>query len=177
MAPTPSSAPPPPSPPPPSVVPEFEPLRTGGWRRHRLCAAMRRRRRAVAISLAVAATAMVVSAPRAEPQPPERTSRETAAGPAAELVAAPVRIADPATVRLLKPGDRVDVLASAPDGSAADRARIVARCARVAKVPESGGTGGSAGEGALVVLPVPRPTAAQLAGAAAHSRLTVAQCG
>jgi hypothetical protein len=147
---------------------------------------VRRRRRAVAVSLGVAAMATALAAPASngtEPHPPQRpepsptdgtaTAREPAADP---LVAAPVRIADPATARLLKPGDRVDVLASAADGDSTDGARIVARRARVAEVPETGDTEavGSAGEGALRLLSVPRSTAVQLADAAAHSRVTVA---
>ncbi|MFH0243939.1 RcpC/CpaB family pilus assembly protein [Streptomyces sp. HK10] len=91
---------------------------------------------------------------------------------------APVRITDAGAVRLLRPGDRVDVLA-APVGTPADSARTIARNVRVAAVPEpaSGPEAGSGGrEGALVVLSVPRPTAARLAGAAAHSRLAVTLC-
>jgi len=88
-------------------------------------------------------------------------------------VSAPVRIADSATVRLLRPGDRVDVIAaeeSAPGGNA----RVVARGARVTKVPDPppGATEG----GALVVLSVPRSTAARLAGASATARLAVTLC-
>lgn len=69
------------------------------------------------------------------------------------------------------PGTGWDVLA-APVGTPADSARTIARNVRVAAVPEpaSGPEAGSGGrEGALVVLSVPRPTAARLAGAAAHS--------
>jgi Flp pilus assembly protein CpaB len=85
-------------------------------------------------------------------------------------VAAPVRIADAATVRLLRPGDRVDVIA-AGETAAGGEARVVARGARVAKVPEA--AGGPEGSGALVVLAVPRATAARLAGAGATARLAV----
>ncbi|MYR79361.1 hypothetical protein GTY59_13090, partial [Streptomyces sp. SID5466] len=82
------------------------------------------------------------------------------------LVSAPVRIADPETVRLLRPGDRVDVIAV---GDAGDDARVVARGARVAKVPPA-----STGTGALVVLSVERPTATALLGAGTSGRLAVA---
>lgn len=181
--------------PPPSAVPEFEPVRAGGSRRHRLRRVVRRRRRAVAVSLAVAAAALAVSAldsGAAEPQPRERASpepgqaeqgeraerAERSVPAAAELVRAPVRIADPAAARLLRPGDRVDVLASAADpGDGSDRARIVARRVRVADVPETEGAGEArepAADGALVVLSVPRSTAVELADAAAHSRVAVA---
>jgi Flp pilus assembly protein CpaB len=102
-------------------------------------------------------------------------------------VDAPVRIPDAAAVRLLRPGDRVDVLATPAGGASAaapaGSARIIARNVRVAAVPGAGpgsgtGTGTGSGEeaGALVVLTVPRPTAVRLAGAAAHSRLAVTLC-
>jgi Flp pilus assembly protein CpaB len=85
-------------------------------------------------------------------------------------VTAPVRIADAATVRLLRPGDRVDVIAAEETVSGGD-ARVVARGARVTKVPEP--LEGASGTGALVVLSVPRATAARLAGASATARLAV----
>ena len=103
-----------------------------------------------------------------------------------------MRITDAATVRLLRPGDRVDIIAvpaersaeqpAGPDGEA----QVVAHGALVTKVPEptgnSVGTGdegaawGDAGNGdggALVVLSVPRSTATRLAGASATARLAV----
>ncbi|OSP40078.1 hypothetical protein B7767_28245, partial [Streptomyces sp. 13-12-16] len=87
-----------------------------------------------------------------------------------------VRIADAATVRLLRPGDRVDVIA-AEETVSGGGARVVARGARVTEVPEpADGTGGADGTGdggALVVLSVPRSTAAGLAGASATARLAV----
>lgn len=95
--------------------------------------------------------------------------------PAAQMVSAPVRIADAATVRLLRPGDRVDVIAAAgsPAGEASE-ARVVASGARVAQVPMAREPVGDGG--ALVVLSVPRATAAALAGAGATSRLAVTVC-
>ncbi|MEU1159058.1 hypothetical protein ABZ369_39615, partial [Streptomyces sp. NPDC005918] len=74
-------------------------------------------------------------------------------------------------VRLLRPGDRVDVIAA--DGSPGGGAepRVVAADARVAAVPEP--TEGPAESGALVVFSVPGPTAARLAGTAATTRLAV----
>ncbi len=94
---------------------------------------------------------------------------------ASHLVTAPVRIADAATVRLLRPGVRVDVVAAegAGAGPAAGGSapRVVAAGARVAQVPETSGT--VAGDGALVLLSVPRSTAAQLVGASATARLAV----
>ncbi|QWB28378.1 hypothetical protein KJK29_22015 [Streptomyces koelreuteriae] len=188
-------------------VPRFDPVRVRGGR-YRSGRLGRHRRRALAVGLAVTATALVAAGPRdgdgARGQPratsPAHTSsmyRERsarmrgaagagvagtgaagagaagpgAAGPgAAGPVTAPIRIADAATVRLLRPGDRVDVIAAegtAPGGDA----RVIARGARVTKVPEplEGATDG----GALVVLSVPRATAARLAGASATARLAV----
>lgn len=91
---------------------------------------------------------------------------------AVERVSAPVRIADGAAVRLLRPGDRVDVIAAQETGG--DGARVVARGARVTKVPEPLDAAGESG--ALVVLSVPRATAARLAGASATARLAVTWC-
>ncbi|MEU1122785.1 RcpC/CpaB family pilus assembly protein [Streptomyces sp. NPDC005899] len=108
------------------------------------------------------------------------------------LVSAPVRIADAAAVGLLRPGDRVDVLA-AYEGE--PKARLVARDVRITRIPrgqdgsgaDDSGPDGSgparadapyggadAGSGALVVLAVPRATAAALAGAGVSGTLVVA---
>ncbi|MCZ7459733.1 hypothetical protein [Streptomyces sp. WMMC940] len=104
-------------------------------------------------------------------------------------MSAPVRIADAETVRLLQPGDRVDVIA-APEVSAgtapgrgtgiggASRtgpdARVIVTGARVAEVPRA--AAGVRDGGALIVLAVPRPVATALAGAGATSRLAVTLC-
>ncbi|MEU6538184.1 hypothetical protein [Streptomyces sp. NPDC047000] len=87
-------------------------------------------------------------------------------------MAAPVRIADAATVRLLRPGDRVDVIAAGGPADGGD-ARVIARGARVATVPEAVDDGES---GALIVLTVPRALAARLVGASATARLAVTLC-
>jgi hypothetical protein len=136
----------------------------------------------VAVGLAVTATALVAAGPRetegARGHPRARPPAQTApvSGEHAHTrrtagsVTAPVRIADAATVRLLRPGDRVDVIAAegaVPGGDA----RVVARGARVTKVPEP--VEGAGDSGALVVLSVPRATAARLAGASATGRLAV----
>lgn len=114
-----------------------------------------------------------------------------------DMVVAPVRIADAATVRLLRPGDRVDVVAAGESRVGGD-ARVLARGARVTDVPglrdprDRPGLPDSVAEeadgfpdmtgvhdvtgGALVLLSVPRPTAARLVGAAATARLAVTLC-
>ena len=82
-----------------------------------------------------------------------------------------MRIADAAAVTLLRPGDRVDVIAS---GSETTSARAVAKSVRVANIPRAGETVSS--DGALVVLSVPRKTATALASAATTSELAVTVC-
>ncbi|MET7903071.1 RcpC/CpaB family pilus assembly protein [Streptomyces sp. NPDC005355] len=199
--------------PPARAVPRFGPVRVGRDGGYRVRRAVRRRRRAMAAGLALTAAALAAAAPPGQ-DPTDRAS-SPAPAPAAEgrpgsrtdeprpaLVSAPVRIADAAAVRLLHPGDRVDVLAAPAPDSAAQRhgsgaaARMVARGVTVASVPGprgggavdgdspagdsagggAGDTGASADGGALVVLTVPREAAAALAGAAATSRLAVALC-
>ncbi|WP_323369593.1 RcpC/CpaB family pilus assembly protein [Streptomyces alkaliterrae] len=133
------------------------------------------------------------AAERADAQAGERAAGGEAAAPrAAARVLVPVRISDADVVRLLQPGDRVDVFAS-PTGlpagfvgearpGATGATRLVARRAKVAKVParRAAETGRDIGRpveaehipgagGALVVLAVPPSAARELAGAAADS--------
>jgi Flp pilus assembly protein CpaB len=92
------------------------------------------------------------------------------------LVAAPVRIADPESAGLLRPGSVVDVLAAgAADGASAGEARLVAAAVRVLTVPRAPGRGlgASVGEGALVLVATTSSTAQRLAGAAVAERLSV----
>nr|WP_228473182.1 hypothetical protein [Streptomyces cyaneochromogenes] len=154
-------------------VPHFEPVRVRGGR-YPLRRLVRHRRRAVAAGLAVTAAALVAAGPREA----DRARGHPVAEPvrqhrAVERVSAPVRIADGATVRLLRPGDRVDVIAAQETATGGD-AQVVARGARVTKVPEP--LDAAADSGALVVLSVPRSTAARLAGASATARLAVTLC-
>ncbi|MFD0367817.1 hypothetical protein [Streptomyces sp. NPDC127114] len=147
--------------------------------RLRLRRALRRRRRAPATVLAMTAAALaaagVAGADDPAPQPPPPPARKAHRPVAVPLVSAPVRIADAATVRLLRPGDRVDVIAAAnsPTGEGGE-ARVVASGARVAEVPKPGETRSDGG--ALVVLSVPRSTATVLAGASMTSQLAVTLC-
>ncbi|WP_340385359.1 RcpC/CpaB family pilus assembly protein [Streptomyces sp. SS7] len=179
--------------PPPCEVPQFAPVRVkGGW--YLLRRLVRNRQRAVALGLAVTAAALVAAGPGGGEPAPARghpdgdastRARSTAGEPvrrrpaSAEVkVTAPVRIADAATVRLLRPGDRVDVIAVPSNGpTAADtEARVVARGARVTKVPEPldpSAVSGDGDGGALVALSVSRSTATRLAGASASSLLAV----
>ncbi|MFI8514894.1 hypothetical protein ACIGHB_27590 [Streptomyces sp. NPDC085460] len=174
------------------VVPEFAPLRVRGGRFR-----LRLRRAPGALLLLTAATLTLTSAlpggthgghdpgprPAAAPATPAARSPAASSAPApspapVRLVSAPVRIADAEAVRLLRAGDRVDVIAaplvnSAP-GDGGSAARVVARSARVAEVPQSGETRSDGG--ALIVLAVPRATATALAGAGVTSQLAVTLC-
>ncbi|WP_399897074.1 hypothetical protein ACGH7X_16600 [Streptomyces sp. BBFR51] len=159
-------------------MPHFAPVRVRGGR-HRLHRLARHRRRALAVGLAVTAAALVAAGPHpgAGGQDTRRARGHPVADPVPErhgtrLVAAPVRIADAATVRLLRPGDRVDVVATG-DGGATD-ASVIARGVRVTKVPEP--VEGAAADGALVVVSVPRATAHRLVGAGTTARLAVTLC-
>ncbi|MEV0175751.1 hypothetical protein AB0I00_32135 [Streptomyces sp. NPDC050803] len=159
--------------PPTCEVPHFAPVRVRGGR-YQLRRLVRHRRRAVAVGLAVTAAALAAAGPRdtdrARGHPTAEPVREQRA---VRTVSAPVRIADGATVRLLRPGDRVDVIAAEATATGGD-ARVIARGARVAKVPEP--VDDAVGSGALVVLTVPRSTAARLVGASATARLGVTLC-
>ncbi|MFF4491158.1 hypothetical protein ACFY0F_32625 [Streptomyces sp. NPDC001544] len=160
-------------------MPHFAPVRVRGGR-YQLQRLVRQRRRALAAGLAVTAAALVAAGPRTGPEP-DRAGRARGhpvaapvpRRPADGLVTAPVRIADAATVRLLRPGDRVDVIA-AEDPAAGGDAHVVARGARVTRVPQA--LDGATDGGALVVLAVPRRTAARLVGASATARLAVTLC-
>ncbi|MDQ1626654.1 MAG: pilus assembly protein CpaB [Actinomycetota bacterium] len=90
------------------------------------------------------------------------------------LVAAPVRIADAASVRLLHAGDVVDVLAAGADDGGAG-ARLVASAVPVVSVPAASGSvlGPTDTSGALVVVVTTDTTAARLAAAAVSQRLSV----
>jgi hypothetical protein len=149
--------------------------------RYQLQRLVRHRRRALAAGLAVTAAALVAASPRSvtEPHHAERPRGHPVAEPVrrhgpADMVRAPVRISDAAAVRLLRPGDRVDVIA-AEDPSRGGGAQVLARGVRVARLPEPLDTGadGASEAGALVVLSVPRATAARLVGASATARLAV----
>ncbi|WP_323748929.1 RcpC/CpaB family pilus assembly protein [Streptomyces sp. PR69] len=180
-------------------MPLFAPLRVRGGRQ-RLRRALLRRRRALAAGLAVTAAALAASSAHGlegtrGPAGSGADAKAAAAAAAAahparspvEMVSAPVRIADAATVRLLRPGDRVDVIASALSSvGEASEAHIVATGVRVAEVPRppepstasaaSAALPPSSDGGALVVLTAPRQVAAKLAGAGATSRLAVIVC-
>lgn len=82
-------------------------------------------------------------------------------------VATPVRVAERATAAIVRPGDVVDVLSAASDGSAA---AAVVSAVRVLAVPLAED---DLGEGALLVVAATRSAAARLATAAVTGRLSV----
>ncbi len=185
--------------PPRHEVPHFEPIVPPVPGGSRLVRHMFGRRRTLAASLAVLSAAFAVSA--AHGDAPARGAGGVSAMPPASfpaathhpppgdvVVRAPVRIADTAVVGMLHPGDKVDVLAAS---------RVVATEATVVAVPALGskdpaeptggagspdsataltGRGDTVPGGTLVVLSVPRRTAAALSGAAASSPLAVTLC-
>lgn len=94
-----------------------------------------------------------------------------------DAVATPVRIADAGAARLVRPGDRVDVLATpATVDTAGAPTRVVAREVVVVAVPDPAAPVGF-GEGALLVLATSAQTAAELAAATVTSRLSITVLG
>jgi Flp pilus assembly protein CpaB len=87
------------------------------------------------------------------------------------LVAVPVRIGDPGAVRLLRVGDRVDLLAADPRGEAT--ARVVGRDVPVLAIPREDEQSPGLSTGALVVIGVPTTTSRRVAQAAVSSYLSV----
>lgn len=87
------------------------------------------------------------------------------------LVAVPVRIGDPGAVRLLRVGDRVDLLAADPQGETS--ARVVGRAVPVLAIPRSGAESPGLTTGALVVLGIPDGGAELVTQASVTSFLSV----
>lgn len=95
-------------------------------------------------------------------------SERTASGPGRVL--APVRIADPEVVALLRTGEEVDVLAA--DGQTG-KTRTVAAAARVVSVPTAEQDAVQPASGALVILDVDAASVLGLTRAPTTSTLTV----
>jgi Flp pilus assembly protein CpaB len=88
------------------------------------------------------------------------------------LVAVPVRIGDPGAVRLLRVGDRVDLLAADPQGGSS--ARVVGSDVPVLSIPRAvEDSPGLTNGGALVVVGVPDDSVGALAQAGVSSFLSV----
>lgn len=88
-------------------------------------------------------------------------------GPGRLLV--PVRLADPGLAAVLRPGDRVDVVATDGQGGPA---RIVAEQARIVTIPTAGDVTREAG-GVLLLVEADAETAVELVRAGSSSTLTV----
>ena len=87
------------------------------------------------------------------------------------LVAVPVRIGDAGSVRLLRVGDRVDLLAADPQGRGA--ARVVGRDVPVLAIPRESDQSPGLTNGALVVLGVPETATRIVAQASVSAFLSV----
>jgi len=99
-------------------------------------------------------------------------------GSPAEVVAVPVRLADADAVRLVRAGDRIDVLAAVLDsvgGGPTSPVTVVAADALVLAVPVA--AAGSAEDGSMLVVAVSPDTAKALALAATTARLSIALRG
>jgi Flp pilus assembly protein CpaB len=126
---------------------------------------------------------------RGEPLTDVRLDEGLLRRPGGGLVSVPVRLADTQAARLLRPGQRVDVLAantSTEPGAAAATAAVVAAGVAVVAIPvASAGTGSlsadpgpdAGGEGALVVLATTPLQARQLAQAQVSARLSAVVVG
>ncbi|QVQ51335.1 Flp pilus assembly protein CpaB [Spiractinospora alimapuensis] len=101
-----------------------------------------------------------------------RLSEPAAADYGPDLVAAPVRIADPGVAELVAPGTRIDVLATTETevGLSGGGAAVVASDRLVMTVPDAeGATGGDA----LLLVAVTEDEARALASSAVDGRLSV----
>lgn len=90
-----------------------------------------------------------------------------------DVVASPVRVADAGAVGLLRPGDRIDLLATSADGTGATQ--VVAPGVPVLTLMAGGDD--VLAEGALLVVAATPDQAAALAGAAVTSRLSFTVIG
>ncbi|RCV57098.1 SAF domain-containing protein [Marinitenerispora sediminis] len=125
-----------------------------------------------------AGNALTAPVRRGEVLTTARIADPPAAAYGAGMVAAPVRVADPGAVALLRPGSRVDVLAAAQDPLAAEfgaapaaPAEVVVRDRPVIAVPGADPGGGESG--ALLLLAVTEEESRSLAGRAVADRLSI----
>jgi Flp pilus assembly protein CpaB len=93
------------------------------------------------------------------------------------LVAVPVRIGDAGAVRLLRVGDRVDVLAADTGAGGRGAASVVGRDVPVLAIPRPGEESPGLVTGALVVLGLPEAEARTVAQASVSSFLSVVLTG
>jgi Flp pilus assembly protein CpaB len=100
------------------------------------------------------------------------TGGDLLAGFGPDVVAAPVRVLDGGIVELLRPGDRIDVLATAVSNGVAGPTRVVAADVPVVAIPDGGGTD-SYSQGGLVLVATTEDQARLLAAAAVDSQLSI----
>jgi Flp pilus assembly protein CpaB len=94
------------------------------------------------------------------------------AGFDSDLVAAPVRVLDPGAVSFLRPGDRIDVLATIAVNGVAGSARVVASAVPVLAIPGDA-TADPYSQGGLILVATTPDQARALAAAAADSQLSI----
>jgi len=87
------------------------------------------------------------------------------------LVAVPVRIGDPGSVRLLRVGDRVDLMAADPQGAVT--ARVIGRDVPVLAIPREDEQSPGLTSGALMVIGVPETATSKVAQASVSAFLSV----
>ncbi|MFL6139613.1 MAG: SAF domain-containing protein [Frankiaceae bacterium] len=153
---------------PPSVVPDGA-LRPGDRVVGRALAGPVRRGEPLTDVRLAGAALLAAAPPRRSPGSPDGASL-----PAGDTVAAPVRIADQGAVALVRAGDRIDVLATPPDG--AGPAVVVAGDVLVLATPRDG-PDAAAADGALVLVETSRQGASELARAAVGDRLSLTLLG
>lgn len=106
---------------------------------------------------------------RGEPVTDVRLVGPALTAPDPDRQAVPVRLPDAAAVALLRPGDRVDLVATDPEGAGS---RLVVAGVPVLAVPPPAAGEGTAGQpGALVVLGVPPASVTEVSDAAVRSFL------
>lgn len=93
------------------------------------------------------------------------------------MVALPVRIPDPGVVAMLRPGDRVDLVATDPQSGVAEQVASGVRVITVPRPEREPQAAGPGVSGRLVVLAVSPPAARNIAGAAATRWLAVTISG
>jgi Flp pilus assembly protein CpaB len=91
------------------------------------------------------------------------------------LVAVPVRVGDPGAVRLLRVGDRVDLLAADPQGDTSPQ--VLGRDVPVLAIPRADAESPGLTTGALVVVGLPDDAALTVAQASVSTFLSVVLTG
>lgn len=118
---------------------------------------------------AVTGQSLAAPARRGELLTDARLAEHVVAGLPPGTAAVPVRLGDPGVAELVRPGSRVDVVASG--GTDGGPGTVLARDAVVLLVPPVGPD--TSGKGRLVLVALPLETATQVAGNSLERQLTV----